>query len=354
MLSASTRFTRPQIPSPAVFSSLLSLAFCSLVFAMASWGWFLATSGLVYGSFMALGIVVMVFYKVWSTKLQTQRFRQEVDYYADFVGQYHSTLVHDPAPKAPSRGLEAYSQTAWTPASIINCRDYRRNCSETLSARLNGDDQSQRSGSPLPSGVSSIGSWSIYDEDREQFASIVSTPLRAHDYDEGEASSPFITPPSAVMHNAHRIANRPRLTLSTTMWPPSSVWGDNSPTTATISPSSQEEGVTPCTGTEYSPATSIASSYRSFVREDEDCFLDPTGRASFETVGLGGCSPHRREFDVEAYRFKMGAVGQESEQQWHESVARLTKMISCAVQSLFVKGSRTEGQETGLVPVREC
>lgn len=340
---------------------------------MEGWGWFLATSGLVYGSFMALGIVVMVFYKVWSTKLQTQRFRQEVDYYADFVGQYHGALVRDPAPKEQSRGLEAYSQTAWTPASIINCRDYRRNCSETLSARLYGDDHSQRLGSPLPSGVGSIDSWSIYDEDREQFASIASTPLPANDYDVGEASSsssrldtassPVITPPSPVMHNTHRIANRPRLTLSTTTWPLSSAWSDNTPTTATTSPVSQEEGITPCTGTEYSPATSIASSYRSFVMEDEDCFFDSMGRASFETVGLGGGSPHRREFDLEAYRFKMGGVGgadtaQESEQQWHESVARMTKMMSCAVQSLFVKG-RTDGQETQqqrqeFVPVREC
>lgn len=137
----------------------------------------------------------------------------------------------------------------------------------------------------------------------------------------------------------------------------------------------QEEGITPCTATEYSPATSIASSYNSFVderytEEEEDCCgssddaaaAEPMSRASFETVGLGAeASPLRRDFDLEAYRFdrRSGSSSDDGsedyEQQWHESVTRMTKKMSSAVQSLFLKG-KADGlsqQQLGAVAVRE-
>lgn len=300
---------------------------------MAGWGWFLATGGIVYGSCMALGMVVMVVYKIWSLKSQKQKFRQEVDYYAEFVKEYHSGLARGPQVQTKQQcSLEAYSQTVWTPVSATNDRDYRKNCGETLSASLYGDDlESQRSGSPLPRAtrLGSISSWSIYDEDQEQFTRVVaSSPSPTRDNDEGEACSPSAST-SLVL------AKRPRLTLSTAIWPMRSSWSDglNTPTTGscTSAGSEQEETFTPCTGTEYSPATSIASSSSSssppYTSFEGDCF---------ETVGLGEAEDE-----------------QQQQQQWHESVARMSKRVSSAVQLLFVNG-KTDGQETDSVSVREC
>lgn len=323
---------------------------------MAGWVWFLITSAIVYGSFTAVGCVILIAYQLWQHKsLQKQKLKEEVDLYAQFVGEYHSALAHDPATK--QRSLEVYAKTVWSPASVTNCRDYRRNCSETLSTTLYGDDQSLAARSPLPTGSASITSWSIYDDDREEFTSINSTPF--YEFDGAEASSSRASSTSSPLSSnnssptaegipLHHILERPRLTLAT-MWPPHSC---DTPTTATMSVYSQEEGITPRTATEYSPATSIGSDYTSYVNEQMDC-VDPMGRASFETVGLGADGLyHRSEFDLEAGRHARSGRdedcygedhSEEFEQQWPESVTRMTKKMSSAIQSLFVKG-KTESE----------
>lgn len=352
---------------------------------MAGWWWFLATSGIVYGSFTAVGCIVLIVYNVRTEHLRRQRLKEEVDHYAEFVGEYHNAVSEDVEPKPPS--LEVYSKTIWSPMSVTNCRDYRRNCSETLSARLYGDDQSRPAESPLATGLplasGSITSWSIYDEDRQQFTSINSTPF--YEPEEGEASSsrlstlssPSTSPRTPPAENMHHALERPKLTVST-IWEGRSLNNNNdTPTTATVSPNSQDEGLTPYTATEYSPATSIASSYASFARRDLDCEDDDdddqTGRASFETVGLDVDALYRAEFDVdmEACRsssrsqsdfYYFGKDAKEAEKQWHESVSRMTKKMSSTIQSLFVKGKvggetqqqqQQQQQEQDNVPVRQ-
>lgn len=361
------------------------LALTLAVSVMAGWGWFFATSGIVYGSFTAVGCVVLVVYKIYSTKMEQQKFRAEIDHYAQFVGEYHTAVSQDTVPKQNENSLEVYSQTVWTPATATNCLDYRRNCSENVSATsLYGDDQqSQRaeSPSPLATGKESITSWSIYDEDRQQFTSINSTPFSVVNWDNGgesssssssysspetnTLSSPPITPPNAVVHNMYHNTRRPTLTLSTKVLPPKSSSWDVTPSTATtMSAYSPADSLTPYTATDYSPATSIASSFSAERMEEEDCCGSPVGRASFETVGLGAGSPLRNEITADSYRYYQRRESgdaeywdeDEGEQQWQGSMTRMTKKMSSAVQAMFVKGTGDgeARQVRGDEHVREC